>query len=42
MTVGFCLLTSCLLFSGVNYTYNDEIVVPIIENTLEEKDLKVS
>ena len=29
------------LFSGINYTYNETLVVPIIENTPEEKDLTV-
>ena len=28
--------------SGINYTYDEELVVPIVENTPEEKDLKVN
>ncbi len=31
-----------LLYSGVNYAYDETLVVPIIENTPEESDLKVS
>ena len=27
---------------GENYRYNEELVIPIIENTPEEKELKVS
>ena len=28
--------------SGINYTYDEELVIPIVENTPEEKDLKVN
>ena len=27
--------------AGINYTYDETLVVPIIENTLEERDLRV-
>ena len=30
-----------LNFSEVNYTYDEELVIPIIENTPQEEDLKV-
>ena len=29
------------VFTGGYYRYDDELVVPIVENTPEEKDLKV-
>ena len=34
-----CFAYSCV--TGVNYRYDEELVVPIVENTPEERDLKV-
>lgn len=37
----FSIVQWCLIVTGSYYRYDEELVVPIIENTPEEKDLQV-